>query len=196
MPNMNKRLATSVGFAIFCTVGCTASTNFNEGGHPPPNGWSAMILGDSGECPSIDGDYQNFGVGRQAREEVLVQTRLDVALGHAFTPIEVPKLVGITFDEESNMLNYQFQGSVSQNYSTPVVCSDGWYTWTKTMTNKYLGDGTNLDYSIRKTELTKASDGDLIVHLNLEVQSSSFWFLKSQDKRETWSKYGASKNNN
>ena len=145
------------------------------------------------QCSGLDGTYLNLGLGRQALEDELIQVRLDVALGHASPTLEMPSEVSIRFDAEHDVLNYDFHGTVDESYSTSARCSDGWYTWTRTITDKYVGDGANLDYSIREIKVANASDGDLIVHLALDTQFSSFGILKSQYKRETWSKFQAIK---
>ena len=75
-------------------------------------------------------------------------------------------------------------------------CSNGWYKSEMKTTNEYLGDGATLDYLNRNIGLGKTVDGDLIVHLMLEGQFSSFLILKSRDIRESWSRYERSESEN
>jgi len=181
---------------VICVSGCATPTDLNKVDNLIPDEWSAVVPPDASGCSSINGDYQNLGVGRFKRDEPLAQTRLDVALGHTFPSGKMPKQVNISLEEESNMLNYQFIGPVEQSFKIFTSCSNGWYKLEKRLTNHYLGDGANLDFSNRKVELGRTVEGDLIVHLILEIQSSSFLVLKSRDTVELWSKYEESKHEN
>ena len=190
------RLAILIGFMTYYLVGCTVTTKLNEGGNSIPDGWSTAIANAPEECVSIDGDYQTFGLGKFNEGEGLTQARLDAALGHAFPSEKIPEQVSISLHKETDSLNIQFGQPANRGFSTPVICTNGWYKFEKRLTNQYLGDGATLDYSISKIELGKSADGDLILHLSLDIQSSSFLILKSRDIRESWSRYEESKSEN
>jgi hypothetical protein len=145
-------------------------------------------------CVSIDGEYQTFGIEKIERSEGWTTARLDAALGYAFPSKEIPEKVSISFDPESSSLNIEFDHPVNQGFSSPANCVDGWYEFEDKLTNQYLGDGTTLDHSISKIKLGKSADGDLILHLVFDVQSSSFLVLRSRDIGESWSRYEEVKN--
>jgi hypothetical protein len=189
MVTNGKRQAWLTWFLVISVSSCAVTTDFNEGGHPIPDGWSITTPHDPKQCGSIVGTYQILGLGKQKDGDPLVQTRLDVALGYTFPSNEIPNYLSISVEEESNTLNYQFSHPVNRSFTASTICADGWYRAEKQTTNQYVGDGANLDYSNRKIELGITSDGDLIVHLILESQFSAFRVLKSHEKRETWSKY-------
>ena len=196
MVTKDIRLAMLLVFLTYCLVGCTATTNLNENGNSIPDGWSTAIAHTSEECVSIDGDYQTFGVGKFKEGEGVTQARLDAALGHAFPSDKIPEQVSISLDRETGSLSIQFGHPVNRGFSTRASCSKGWYKFEKRLTNQYLGDGATLDYSISEIELGKSAGGDLILHLSLDIQSSSFLILKSHDIRESWSRYEEFKNEN
>jgi hypothetical protein len=193
MANRNIRPTVFIGFLTVLLVGCTVTTNYNEGGNSIPADWVLAVSQAPKECVSIDGDYKTFGVGKFKEGEELTQARLDAALGYAFPSEKIPEHVGISLEQENSTLSIKFGDPVNRIFSAPIICSNGWYLFEETLTNQYLGDGVDLDYSISKIELGKSLDGDLILHLLLDIQSSSFLILKSRDTRETWSKYEEAK---
>ncbi len=154
-----------------------------------PGAWSVVVPLGPNVCPSIDGDYQILGMGKLEKGLSLTQTRLDVALGYTFPSDGMPKHVSISMEEGNSILNFKFGDPVNQSFSEPASCDDGWYAFGQQQTDQYVGDGANLDYSLRKIRLGKAVDGSLIVHLLLEAQFSSFAVLKSHEVREIWSRY-------
>jgi hypothetical protein len=174
---------------VFSVVGCASSTDHIKNGNSMPEGWSVIVPPDLKVCVSINGDYQILGLGKLEQESPLTETRLDVALGHTFPSSRMPKRVRISVEEGTNILNFQFGEPVNQGFSESMSCSNGWYTFEQSRTDQYVGDGANLDYANRILELGKANDGNLIVHLILEAQFSSFSVLKSHEVREIWSKY-------
>jgi len=185
-----------VWLLIICQAGCAISTDFNENGNSMPNVWAIEAPHESKECVSIDGVYQIHGLGKLKEGDSLIEIRLDVVLGHAFPSNKIPNQVSMSIDEDMSLLNYQFGYPVNQSLSVSVICSNGWYKLEKRLTNQYVGDGANLDYSNRNIELGKTADGDLIIHLMLETQFSSFLVLKSHATREIWSRYERLKGEN
>lgn len=189
MVTRDKWLAMLVGVTLYCAVGCAVSTNFNEGGHPPPDDWSFAALRDSNGCFLMEGSYQNLGLGRLARDEPMVQMRLDVALGHFSSSNKVPESVSILLNRDTNMLRYRLGHPDNRDFIVSATCSDEWYVVEKTLANHYVGDGANLDYSNRDIELGRTADGGLVVHIKLDTQFSSFAILKSRETREIWAKF-------
>jgi len=154
---------TLIWLFAFCVVGCAGSTDLSQVGNSMPSGWSLVVPLEPKVCTSIDGDYQILGLGKVREGSSLIQTRLDVALGHTFPSGGMPSQVSISIEEETNLLNFQFGDPVNRSFSESTSCSKGWYIL--------------------------ANDGNLIVHLMLEAQFSSFFVFKSHEVREIWSKY-------
>jgi hypothetical protein len=180
---------TIIGVALCLFTGCTTTANFNEGGHPLPGDWLIAASGDSKNCLPIDGNYENLGMGRLSKEEPLIEMRLDIALGHFSSSNRIPKHVNISLNNDDSLLSYYLSHPDNRGFSISATCSNGRYVLKKELNNHYVGDGTTLDYSNRTIELGKSAEGDLIVHLWIETQFSSFGFLKSRTKREIWSRY-------
>lgn len=156
---------------------------------PMPNRWSVETAGTMGACPGIDGNYQVHGWGRDSEGAPLMQTRLDATLGHAFPSSSLPEQIKIAVDESSKSIVIHFGHPVNKSISEPSECSEGWYRVVQNEVDQYVGDGTNLDYSIRHIDLGRSVEGSLIVHLRLEAQFSSFLFFKSKEKSDIWSIY-------
>ena len=186
------RWAIASGFFIFILMGCT-TTNFNEDGNSIPDGWTVPVSHNAQHCNPIGGVYQNVGVGKFREGVDLKQARLDAALGYVFPTVKMPHQVSIEVNEDSNVIQYHFLGPENQSFSTTVNCLDGWYKSEQKVSDHYVGDGATLDYSNRKIELGKSSDGELIVHVLLETQFSSFLVFKSFEIRESWSIYEKAK---
>ena len=180
---------TLIWFVFFSVVCCASSTDHIKNRNAMPEGWSVVVPPDLKVCASINGDYQNLGLGKLEEESSLTETRLDVALGHTFPSSRMPNRVSISIEEVTKILNIQFGEPIYQSFSESISCSNGWHTFEQRRTDQYVGDGANLDYANRILELGKATDGSLIVHLILEAQFSSFSVLKSHEVREIWSKY-------
>jgi len=190
------QLVVIEGFLICSLIGCTVTKNNNEDGNSMPESWFPVIANALDECVPVDGVYQTFGIGKYEEGEELVQARLDVALGHAYPSDRIPRRVSISLRRKTDMINIQFGQPINRSFLMPMSCSNGWFKIEQKQTNQYVGDGTTLDYLNRDIELGKTVDGDLIVHLTLEGQFSSFMALKSRDLRESWSKYEEIKSEN
>jgi len=154
-----------------------------------PTGWSTVFSDDQKTCASIDGDYQNLGLGNTEKKGTLEVVRLDVALGHTFPSNKMPDRVSVLVDNGSNLLNLHFGHPVNLDFSETMNCLDGWYVFEQNQSDQYVGDGTKLDYLLRKIRLAKGRDGSLIIHLLLERQFSSLTVLKSRELTESWSRY-------
>ena len=176
---------------LFCVTSCVSSTEIAR--NSMPKGWSVIVPDEAGRCVSINGDYQTLGLGKLSEGASLVNTRLDVALGHTFPTNVTPSRASIAIDRRTNTLSFQFGDPVNLGYSESVTCSDGWYVFEQTQTDQYVGDGAKLDYLLRKIRLGKGSDGSLVVHLILDGQFSSLSVLKSKEAAETWSRYKVAK---
>lgn len=183
------QLVALKGFVVCCLIGCTVTKNHNESGNSIPNDWSIAVAPAHQECVSINGEYQTYGVGKFKEGDALTQARLDAVLGYTFPSEKVPEMVGFSLNRNSGLLYIQFGHPINQSFSIATSCSDGWYKSEVQMIDEYVGDGATLDYLNRNIELGKTVDEELIIRLILDGQFSSFGFIKSRDKRESWSKY-------
>lgn len=188
MINWRKK-TTFVLFLFFSLAGCVGSKDSGKARNSMPASWSIVVPVESKTCASIDGVYKILGLGKFKEGAALTEMRLDAALGHTFPTSRIPKQVSIAIEKRTNTLNVQFGDPANLEHSERISCSQGWYVFKQRQTDQYVGDGAKLDYSLRKVELGKESDGSLIVHLILEGQFSSFAVLKSHEVTETWSKY-------
>jgi hypothetical protein len=197
----SKKRNSAVLFCFFMVLmvlmgGCAVSTDYSGGENPMPASWAVASAKPPNKCIAINGEYLIRGLGRLKRDDPLTEIRLDVALGHAFPSNKMPSQVSMAVDEESGTLNYQFGPPVNQKYSVPTDCQNSWFKSEKKSNDLYIGEGGILDYSVHKMELTKAKDGDLIIHFTVEAQSTSFFVFKAHDTREIWSKFKLSGNSN
>lgn len=189
MINSRSFISSLLCCLIIGVVGCTASTNSEKLEIEMPAEWSTLIFSEEKFCTSIDHGFLNLGVRKVSKDFPLQEVRLDATLGHTFPTNNIPKLIYFSAGKVENILNIMFGEPVNVGISEAIKCSNGWFYFDNEQVDKYVGDGTTLDYSSRRVEFRLASDGSLLVHVMAKAQFSSLIFHKSQVIEEYWSKF-------
>jgi len=180
------RFQILISWVVFISIaGCANTGSQNIDRNHMPSSWLVETSTDPEKCSLIDGVYNNNGLGKIKQGSPLFEVGLDVALGRPMPSARTPEVIRVKVDRGST-LTFLFIGQANTSFSEPTKCVDGWYLYEQKLSDVYLGDGVEMDYSIQKFALGKSQDGGLIVHSVVDEQYSSLWVFKSSDSREAW----------
>jgi hypothetical protein len=97
--------------------------------------------------------------------------------------------IRLNFNSGSGNVEFTFVGPFTPSFELAGTCSQGWVTVLRELQNTYLGDGTNLDWSSRRVELSTSQEGFLLVHVTLVARYSVLGIFKDHEEWEGWFRF-------
>lgn len=154
-----------------------------------PNVWATDKPDAGVDCARVAGHFSNSGTGYRLGDSSSAPGRLDVVIGETMPSVRMPESIRLDFNSVSGNVEFTFVGPFTPSFELAGNCSQGWVVILREMQNTYLGDGTNLDWSKRRVELSTSQEGFLLVHVTLVARYSVLGIFKNNDEWEAWFRF-------
>jgi hypothetical protein len=154
-----------------------------------PEVWATDEPDPGVDCGRVGGHFSNSGTGYTSDDIGLVDGRLDAMLGVTMPSVRKPESIKLNFNLVSGNVEFTFVGPFTPSFELVGTCSQGWVVGQRELQNAYLGDGTNLDWSKRRIELSTSQEGFLLVHITLVARYSVLGIFKDNDEWEAWFRF-------
>lgn len=154
-----------------------------------PGAWAADEPDPGVNCARVVGHFSNSGSGYRLGESGSAPGRLDVVIGETMPSVRMPESIRLNFNSVTGNVEFTFVGPFTPSFELAGTCSQGWVVVQRELHNTYLGDGTNLDWSKRRVELSTSRKGFLLVHVTLVARYSVMGIFKDNEEWEAWFRF-------
>lgn len=158
-----------------------------------PGEWQDEVSNTGAGCRNFTKTFKNDGLGYNSAVQGSFKGRLDVALGETMPTVRMPEFVTLVFEQENTTLEVTFTGADTVSFLLDAACDKGWVVLKRLEKDKYLGDGTNLNYSEKRVQLKVSASDNLVLHHVSVEESSTLHFFRQKEFGEYWYKFESAK---